>query len=284
MTPPVHQSIEAMKQARQAMTGRVAFVPTMGALHEGHLSLVRKAKELADTVVMSIYVNPSQFAPHEDLDKYPRDLQGDIDKAVSAGVDEFFAPNNDMMYPEGFGCWVEPDWPMMRLLEGASRPRFFRGVATIVLKLFNIVQPNVAIFGLKDYQQFLVIERMTRELHLDIEIIGAPLIREADGLAMSSRNAYLTSEQRKHALLLNQILKETETALRQHPEQHPQRLCETMRERISQIPEGELDYFELVDPKELTPLETTQPTMLAVLAARVGQTRLIDNQLIELNH
>src|SRR5262245_46686238 len=181
---------------------RVAFIPTMGYLHQGHVSLLEEGRRRGDQLVLSIFVNPTQFGPKEDLSRYPRDLDGDLAKAEGAGVDVAYVPDAAAMYPDGYQTYVEVE-RLQQGLCGASRPGHFRGVATVVLKLFNAVQPTVALFGAKDYQQLQVLRRMTRDLDLDIEVVGMPIVREADGLAMSSRNAYLSPDERRHALALS---------------------------------------------------------------------------------
>ena len=272
---------EMRREARLAgvHTRRVAFVPTMGYLHEGHLTLLRAAREVGDLVVLSIFVNPIQFGPGEDLTRYPRDLAGDLEKARRAGVDIAFVPPADEMYPDGFQTFVQ-----VRELEqglcGGTRPGHFIGVATVVLKLFNIVEPHVAFFGEKDYQQLQVIKRMVRDLHLPIEVVGLPIVREADGLAMSSRNAYLSSEERARALTLSRALGAAREAFAAG-ERGAEALLGAARAVIDAEPGVRLDYLELREATSLRTCEgtVTMPAVMAV-AAFVGKTRLIDNLLL----
>ncbi len=254
----------------------VGFVPTMGFLHEGHLSLMRIAGKRTDKVVASIFVNPTQFAPSEDLDRYPRDEQGDLDKCRSVGVDAVFLPAVEEMYPPGAKTFVTVD-ELGGGLCGVSRPTHFRGVATVVSILFNQVQPDVAVFGCKDFQQLRVIEQMTADLGFPVQIVGGPIVREDDGLAMSSRNAYLTAEQRAQAPALRRaLLGAAEAAAR--GEATAEELAEGIRRHIDEQPLAEIDYVEIVDADDLQPCTGTvdRPARVAV-AVRFGQTRLIDN-------
>jgi pantoate--beta-alanine ligase len=271
-----------MKQlARQAHAeGRpVGFVPTMGALHEGHMSLVRTAMAECHPVIVSIFVNPTQFAPGEDLQKYPRTLEADRKRLEEAGVNYLFAPEAGEMYPQGFRTWVNVDGLSDRL-EGRVRPGHFRGVTTVVLKLLEIVQPRKAFFGRKDAQQARLIQQMARDLHLDCEIIVCPIVREPDGLAMSSRNTYLSPDERRAATVLHGAL---DGALRAigRGERDALHLTAAMREIIRGEPLAHMDYVELVDAETLEPVTRLRRTCLALLAARFGSTRLIDNLLIE---
>jgi len=271
-----------MKQvARQARAeGRPAgFVPTMGALHEGHMSLVRAAMAECQPVVASIFVNPAQFGPGEDLQKYPRTLDADRMRLEEAGVGYLFAPEAAEMYPQGFRTWVNVEGLSDRL-EGRVRPGHFRGVTTVVLKLLEIVQPQKAFFGRKDAQQARLIQQMARDLHLDSEIIVCPIVREPDGLAMSSRNAYLSLDERRAATVLHRSLDSARRAI-EHGERDALRLTAAMREIIRGEPLAQTDYLELVDAETLEPVTRLRRTCLAVLAARFGATRLIDNLLIE---
>ncbi|MGH9681126.1 MAG: pantoate--beta-alanine ligase [Candidatus Acidiferrales bacterium] len=273
---------EWMKQvARQAgLEGRVSgFVPTMGALHEGHMSLVRAARAECRPVVASIFVNPAQFGPKEDLGKYPRTFEADCRKLEDAGVEYLFAPEAEEMYPPGFCTWVNVAGLSERL-EGKSRPGHFRGVTTVVLKLLQIVQPEKAYFGRKDAQQARLIRQMARDLHLDSEIVVCPIVREADGLALSSRNAYLQPDERRAATVLYRALDASRTAI-WHGERDAMRLAAAMRELIRREPLAELDYAEVVDAETLEPVTRLRGACLALLAARIGATRLIDNLLIE---
>ena len=260
----------------------IGLVPTMGALHEGHLSLVRIARERADTVVVSIYVNPAQFSTGEDLESYPRVLERDVSLLQSAGADYVFTPGDAMMYPSGFATYVVVGG-LTEGLCGRSRPTHFRGVTTVVSKLFNIVRPHVAVFGEKDAQQLAVIRRMTRDLDFGVKIIGAPIVREPDGLAMSSRNAYLTPEERQGAAVLNKSLREAER-LAATGETSAGEILARVRETISQSPLAAIDYLELVDTDTLQPLTEVTGTGLLALAVRFGKTRLIDNTVLRVTH
>jgi pantoate--beta-alanine ligase len=271
-----------MKQvARQALAeGRpVGFVPTMGALHEGHMSLVRAALAECQPVIASIFVNPTQFVPGEDLQKYPRTFDADRRRLEEAGVSYLFAPEAAEMYPQGFRTWVNVEGLSERL-EGRVRPGHFRGVTTVVLKLLEIVQPRKAFFGRKDAQQARLIQQMARDLHLDTEIIVCPIVRETDGLAMSSRNAYLSPEERQAATVLHRALDAARAAIERGERDAP-RLIAAMREIIRSEPLAQPDYVELVDAETLEPVTRLRRSCLALLAARVGATRLIDNLLIE---
>ncbi len=260
---------------------RVGFVPTMGFFHEGHLALMRYARPRCDQLVVSLFVNPIQFGPKEDFREYPRDFERDAKLAQEEGVDILFAPEAEDMYPEGFQTYVEVTG-LSKPLCGAKRPGHFRGVATVVLKLFNIVRPHFAVFGLKDYQQFLVIRQMVRDLNLDIEILGHPIVREPDGLAMSSRNIYLSPEERKSALCLYQAL---ELAKRRVAEgvREVSALTEELSQFVSSHPYTKIDYIEFRHPETLAEVtEIKGPTLLA-LAVFVGRARLIDNAIIGQN-
>jgi pantoate--beta-alanine ligase len=271
-----------MKQvARQARAeGRPAgFVPTMGALHEGHMSLVRAAMAECQPVIASIFVNPTQFGPGEDLQKYPRTVDADRVRLEEAGVGYLFAPEAAEMYPQGFRTWVNVEGLSDRL-EGRVRPGHFRGVTTVVLKLLEIVQPQKAFFGRKDAQQARLVQQMVRDLHLDSEIIVCPIVREPDGLAMSSRNAYLSPDERRAATVLHRALDGARRAI-ERGERDALRLTAAMREIIRGEPLAQSDYVELVDAETLEPVTRLRRTCLALLAARFGATRLIDNLLIE---
>jgi len=259
---------------------KIGFVPTMGALHEGHLSLVRASGEECDYTVVSIYVNPSQFSPSEDLDQYPRTLEADLDALARYGVPLAFVPSNEEVYPGGFATWVEVG-SVAGPLEGLSRPGHFRGVATIVLKLFEMVRPDVAYFGQKDYQQALVIRRMVEDLNVPIAIRVCPIVREPDGLAMSSRNAYLGPAQRQRAVVLWKSLCLAGELIEQG-ERSAAVVAEKMRELIQQVEDAKIDYVALVDPDTLEPVGEIRARTLAALAVRIGGTRLIDNCLLEL--
>ena len=271
-----------MKQvARQARAeGRLSgFVPTMGALHAGHMSLVRAAKAECQPVIASIFVNPTQFGPSEDFQKYPRTFESDRKQLEAAGVDYLFAPEPAEMYPPGFRTWVNVDGLSDRL-DGRSRPGHFRGVTTVVLKLFEIVQPQKAFFGRKDAVQARLIRQMNRDLHLDTEIVVCPIVREPDGLAMSSRNAYLNAAERRAATALYRALDGARHSI-ERGERDALRLTAAMREALRAERLVEIDYVELVDAETLDPVTFLRGGCLAMLAARVGTTRLIDNMLIE---
>ena len=255
--------------------GRLGFVPTMGALHAGHLSLVRAAHEQCDSVAVSIFVNPAQFAPHEDLDQYPRSLERDRELLEKEGVDLLFVPSTEEMYPPGSSTWVQVEGLSDKLC-GQSRPGHFRGVTTVVAKLFHIVQPDCAFFGQKDAAQLAIIRRMVRDLHMPVEIVACLIVREADGLAMSSRNTYLDHQQRKAAPALYRSLMRVREDFGAG-ERNAARLIGAGKGTISAEPSVRLDYFEIVDPQTLDPLtEVDRPALVAV-AAFVGTTRLIDN-------
>ena len=257
---------------------KIGFVPTMGFLHDGHLSLMNKAREECDVVVASIFVNPTQFGPQEDFDRYPRDAEGDRKKCESAGVDVLFMPDAGEMYPEKPSVFVTVEG-ISDVLEGAVRPGHFRGVATVVAKLFNIVKPHRAYFGQKDYQQCAVIKRMVNGLNLDVEVIALPTKREADGLAMSSRNSYLGADERRAAAVLNRSL----TAARDlflAGVKEPEKLKKKIRAVIAGEPAITIDYVEIADPENLTSLAEIERTMVILIAVRLGRTRLIDNLLL----
>jgi pantoate--beta-alanine ligase len=256
----------------------IGFVPTMGFLHDGHLSLMRTAREENDIVVASIFVNPTQFGPNEDLARYPRDAEGDRAKCGAAGVDVLFLPDAADMYPGGPPVFVTVEG-ISDVLEGAIRPGHFRGVATVVAKLFHIVQPKRAYFGQKDYQQCSVIRRMVAGLDLDVEVIVLPTVREPDGLAMSSRNVYLDPPQRRRAASLYRALKAGEELVRAGvPE--PEKVRRKMRAVLLAEQDVEVDYAEIADPDTLAPLERMQDRVVLLVAARLGSTRLIDNLLV----
>lgn len=255
--------------------GRVGLVPTMGYLHEGHLSLVRRARDENGLVVVSIFVNPTQFAPGEDLDRYPRDLERDLDLAGAAGADVVFHPEVREMYGPGHSTWVEVE-TLTEHLCGASRPGHFRGVTTVVAKLFGIVAPNTAYFGQKDAQQALIIRRMTQDLDLGVEIEVCATVRESDGLAMSSRNAYLSPEQRLEAPVLRRALLEAATAI-ETGERDPAAVRAVFYARLAEAPLARLDYLEIVGILDLAPVATIQSEVLVAAAVWFGDTRLIDN-------
>jgi len=277
----VIESISEMKNLvkdwkRQGLS--IGFVPTMGYLHEGHLALVRRVKELSDRVVVSIFVNPIQFAPGEDYQRYPRDLERDKALLEKEGVDVLFSPKVEEMYPPGFQTYVEVK-ELSSGLCGRYRAGHFVGVATVVLKLFNILQPDIAVFGEKDYQQLKVIQRMVQDLNLDVKIISHPTVREEDGLAMSSRNTYLSPEERKSAIALYKALNLAEELINQG-ERKVATLKEKLKEFIESYPYTKVQYIEFVHPETLKEVERVdEPTLLA-LAVFVGKARLIDNKII----
>jgi len=258
----------------------IAFVPTMGFLHEGHLYLMKKGREMADVVVASIFVNPAQFGPSEDLGSYPRNIERDLKLLKKEGVDIVFLPVEKEMYPDGFQTYVELK-NLPNHLCGLSRPVFFRGVASVVAKLFNIVKPLYAVFGKKDYQQYLVIKQMVKDLNFDIEIIGAPIVREKDGLAMSSRNSYLNLEQRIHALSLYRSLTRAGEIL-QTGERSSSRIIGEARAIIDSYPDTEIDYIKICDSENLSDMEIIDGPVLMALAVKVGKTRLIDNMMLNI--
>ena len=257
---------------------RLGFVPTMGALHAGHLSLVRAAKAQCGAVAVSIFVNPTQFGPKEDLAKYPRTFENDCALLEKEGVDLIFAPTVEEMYGSA-GTWVTVEG-LSEKLDGRSRPGHFRGVTTVVSKLFHIVEPDVAFFGQKDAAQVAIIRRMVHDLNIPVEIVSCPIVREPDGLAMSSRNVYLSAEDRRRALVLHRLLEEVEKAFHAG-ERSVLKLAHAGRGVIVQEPEVRLDYFQIVDPETLDPVERVAGKTLVAVAAYVGPTRLIDNVLLE---
>ncbi len=266
----------AFSRACRARGERVGLVPTMGYLHEGHLSLVRAARERADRVMVTLFVNPTQFGPREDLAKYPRDFDRDRALCESAGVDALFAPEAADMYPPGHATRVEVTGPLTTGLCGASRPGHFSGVATVVTKLFALCEPDVAVFGQKDAQQTAVIRRFTADLDLPVEIVVAPIVREADGLAMSSRNVYLSPEERAQALVLKRSLDAASQAFASG-ERDAGKLLAVVRDTLATAPLCRPDYVACVDDATLEPLETIVRPALLALAAFFGTTRLIDN-------
>lgn len=257
----------------------VGLVPTMGALHAGHMSLVERAKRECTQVVTSIFVNPTQFGPKEDLAKYPRTFESDAQKIASAGVDAIFAPQPADIYPPNFRTYVNVE-NLSDRLEGRSRPGHFRGVATVVLKLFEIVQPTYAYFGRKDAQQVRIISQMVRDLNLDVEIVICPIVREPDGLALSSRNVYLTPDERKSALVLNRALTAARDELASGTRDTLQ-LQSTIQKIFAAEPLASLDYAEIVDADTFDPITRISKPTYILLAATIGKTRLIDNLFIE---
>jgi len=263
----------------RAARERLGLVPTMGALHEGHLSLVRTARAQCDAVAVSIFVNPTQFGPAEDLSKYPRRFDRDCQLLERLGVDILFAPSVAEIYPQGANTWVVVEG-LSEKLDGRSRPGHFRGVTTIVAKLFHIIEPEAAIFGQKDAAQLAVIRRMVKDLNFGVEIVACPIVREADGLAMSSRNAYLNGEERVRALVLQRSLEEARRQF-QGGERSAATLISACKEVLAREQQVRLDYFEIVDPDTLDPVERISQETLVAVAAYVGSTRLIDNLVID---
>jgi pantoate--beta-alanine ligase len=274
----VLKTIKAMKefsfQARRA--GKtIAFVPTMGFFHEGHLSLMREGRRRGDFLIVSLFVNPTQFAPHEDLKNYPKDFERDSQMAEDVGTDILFAPEADEMYPPDHQTYVLVEKVTQNLC-GRSRPTHFRGVTTVVMMLFEIVTPHVAIFGEKDYQQLVTIRQMVRDLHMSVEVVGMPTVREADGLAMSSRNTYLLSEQRKAALSLYRSLQRARELL-EKGEQRASRILDEMNGILRSEPLVRMDYAQICDAYTLQDVDRIEGDVVVALAAYLGKTRLIDN-------
>ena len=277
-TMKVVETIASMKAERGKLAGSVGFVPTMGYLHQGHLELVRHARTETLTVIASIFVNPSQFGPQEDFTAYPRDPERDLALLEKEGVGLVFMPDGQEMYPKGFSSWVTLEGITQRL-EGESRPGHFRGVTTVVAKLLNIVQPDRAYFGQKDAQQLAVIRKMVSELSMNLEVVAVPTVREPDGLAMSSRNTYLSPEERKASLVLWKAL----CLARGHwenGERDASRLCQEMTSLIEREPFATIDYVSIADPETLEELAEIAAPALVSLAVRIGGTRLIDNTIL----
>jgi pantoate--beta-alanine ligase len=275
-------TINEMRAESRAVRGagkRLGFVPTMGALHQGHLSLVRAGRASSDVVAASIFVNPTQFAPNEDLAKYPRSFDNDRELLHQEGVELLFAPSVEEMYPASAVTWVTVEG-LSDKLDGRSRPGHFRGVTTVVAKLFHVVEPDAAFFGQKDAAQVAIIRRMGHDLNLPVEIVVCPIVREPDGLAMSSRNAYLEPEQRKQALLLHRSLLRVQ-GLAAVGEQHAAKLLVAGREEFAEESSVRLDYFEVVNPDTLDPVDDVSDGALVAVAAFVGNTRLIDNIVLK---
>ena len=275
----VIENIPDMVYLRLNLKEPVGFVPTMGYLHEGHMSLVKRARAENRTVIASIYVNPTQFGPNEDLAKYPRNLERDLEMLDKEGADAVFFPEDKDMYPAGYDTWVTVD-NLTKPLEGNVRPTHFRGVTTIVTKLFNIVRPTNAYFGQKDAQQALVIKKMAIDLNMNLKVIVCPTVREADGLAMSSRNVYLSTEQRQTAPVLYkslQLAKELFT----NGEKNAEVILGQMTALIQKEPLGKIDYISISDTETLAPLKTIKKAALVSMAVKFGNTRLIDNVILE---
>lgn len=257
----------------------VGLVPTMGFLHEGHLSLIRRAKTGNDIVVVSVFVNPTQFGPNEDFESYPRNIIRDTEMAMGAGADVIFYPTVSEMYPNGSSTFVEVAGNITRVLCGASRPSHFRGVTTVVNMLFNIVKPDRAYFGQKDAQQATVLMKMVKDLHMDIELIICSIVREADGLAMSSRNTYLSAEEREQAVVLSKALEKGKEAFSKG-ERNVDSLIEIITNKINEMPLAAIDYVSIYDYPSLETIEIIDNNALAAVAVKFGKTRLIDNNLL----
>jgi len=274
----VFKTIDAMRQARRYMVEPVGFVPTMGFLHEGHLSLVQQARKENATVVVSIFVNPTQFGQGEDFEGYPRDTERDLAMLAELNTDVIFMPSADEIYPPDFNTWVEVG-KLTDRLEGASRPTHFRGVTTVVSKLFNIVRPTRAYFGQKDAQQTTVIRKMVSDLDMDIDVVVCPTVREPDGLAMSSRNTYLTTEERRSAVVLSQSL-DLARKLWSEGERNADNIRSKMKKLIEQQPLGLIDYISVADTQTLEELDTITGKALVSLVVRFGKIRLLDNVVL----
>ncbi len=269
------------RKLRREEDKTIGLVPTMGALHEGHLSLVREARRMCDVVVVSVFVNPTQFGPGEDFERYPRDLTGDTTKLADYNVDYIFAPAPEEVYPKGFSTYVTVE-NLSEPMEGVARPGHFRGVATVLTVLFNTVRPDFAFFGQKDAQQTLVVKRLVRDLAFDIEVVVLPTVRETSGLALSSRNAYLSADDRRAAAVLYRALSQAREVYNEG-ERAPKRLAETVRAQIEAEPRARLEYVGVVDAETMEKLDRIsedRPVLIA-LAARVGGTRLIDNIVLQ---
>ena len=267
------------RKIRREQDKTIGLVPTMGALHEGHLSLVREARRMCDVVVVSVFVNPTQFGPGEDFEHYPRDLTKDTALLTDYNVDYIFAPPVEEIYPKGFSTYVNVEG-LSEQLEGASRPGHFRGVATVVTVLLNTIRPDFAFFGQKDAQQALVIRRLVKDLAFDTEIVILPIVREDSGLAISSRNLYLTPDEQKSATILHKALKQAKQAFRDG-ERNASRITDLIRQTVESEPRARLDYVTIADAETLEKLDRVddRPTLIA-LAAYVGKTRLIDNTIL----
>jgi pantoate--beta-alanine ligase len=274
----LRRTVDSFRRAGE----RVGFVPTMGALHEGHLSLVRRARELANRVVASIFVNPAQFNQAEDLERYPRTPERDAALLEEAGCDLLFLPDAETLYPPGHSTWVVPDGPAEGL-EGAFRPGHFRGVATVVLELFGLVRPDLAVFGEKDAQQLAVVQRMVADFHLGLEIVPGPTLREADGLALSSRNVRLDPEERRAAPVLSRALREAEAAARRAGAGgSAEAVRQVLREVLASEPAARIDYAEVVDAASFRPVARLAGEVVLPIAVWIGDTRLIDNVRVQI--
>ena len=278
----VINSVEEMQVRSREARGagkNIVLVPTMGFLHEGHLTLMREGRKRGDMLVVSIFVNPTQFGIGEDYEDYPRDLDGDAEKAATADVDVIFAPSVGEMYPSGYQTFISVESVTQNLC-GVSRPTHFRGVTTVVGKLFNIVQPHVAVFGQKDYQQLVVIRQMVSDLNFATEVVGVPIVRETDGVAMSSRNKYLSPKERKAALCLSASLNRAEELVKQG-KGNTKQLLEEAYNIINEQPLATIDYVTICDPHTLEDVATVDDMAVMALAVRIGKTRLIDNRVLK---
>lgn len=273
------KDIKQYVRSQKALGKSIALVPTMGALHEGHLTLIRTAQEAADIVIVSVFVNPTQFGPNEDYDAYPRTLEADCQGAASAGASAVFAPSPSEMYPNGYATYVNVEG-ITDLLCGAQRPGHFRGVATVVTKLFNIVQPDRAYFGQKDAQQVLVIRRFTADLNLPVEIVMVPIVRDENGLALSSRNSYLSAEEKEAALVLSASLQLARKLLADGTTKVDD-IIANVTAHIEQEPLAKIDYVSLYEYPTLRTIDCIDNQALLALAVRIGKTRLIDNTILE---
>ncbi len=272
------QAVSSTVSAWKKQGLSVGLVPTMGYLHEGHQSLIKKAVEENDRVVVSIFVNPIQFAPNEDLETYPRDLQKDTELCQDTGANLIFHPEPQEMYPQGFSTHIIMEG-LTKELCGKTRPTHFSGVCTVVSKLFNIVKPDRAYFGQKDAQQLAIVKRMVKDLNYDIEIVGCPIVREADGLAKSSRNTYLSAEERKAALILSQAVRLGRQMV-ENGEKNSQAVIKAMTDKINSEPLAKIDYVNVVDALTIEPIDTIKGEVLTAVAVYIGKTRLIDNFII----
>jgi pantoate--beta-alanine ligase len=272
------KKMQSYSESLRLQGKRIAFVPTMGYFHEGHLALMKEAKKMADCVVVSIYVNPAQFGPKEDFSKYPRDLKRDLKMAESVNVDVIFYPPDDEIYPADYQTYVDVEKVTQNLC-GMSRPGHFRGVTTICLKLFNIVKPHIAIFGKKDFQQFISIKRMVDDLNLDLQIIGLSTVREADGLAMSSRNKYLQNNERSSALTLSDSLKLAQK-LYSGGERKASVIINEVKKLIKKADYTDIDYVKICEINTLNDVKEIKSQSVIALAVKVGKTRLIDNHVL----
>ncbi|HPR16648.1 MAG TPA: pantoate--beta-alanine ligase [Candidatus Cloacimonadota bacterium] len=277
MKPTAIYSIPEMRKVVRSSKGTIGFVPTMGFLHDGHLSLVKEARKKADVVVVSIFVNPTQFSPNEDLQSYPRDAEKDLAALARVGADYVFFPTNEMMYPADYKTWVTVD-ELTSVLCGKTRTIHFRGVTTVVTKLMHIIDPDFMFMGEKDFQQLKVLQQMGRDLNFRTEIIGCPLIREKDGLAMSSRNVYLSADEREKALCLNRSLRLAQQLFAEGSEE-TKNIVSQMQDLI-EAAGGKIDYIEIVDPETLQSIPVAHADSKVMLAVYMGKTRLIDNMCI----